>query len=31
MEIQYRLRSKAGDPVNGKIHNTIHQLGPDVK
>lgn len=31
MEIQYRLRSKAGNPVNGKIHNTIHQLGPAAK
>jgi len=26
MEIKYFLRSPAGDPVEGVIHNTIHQL-----
>lgn len=26
MEIKYELRSAAGTPVNGVIHNTIHQL-----
>ncbi len=27
MEIKYRLRSATGAPVEGTIHNTIHQLG----
>jgi hypothetical protein len=27
MEIRYTLRSAAGSPVNGMIHNTIHRLG----
>ncbi len=27
MEIKYFLKSPAGDPVEGVIHNTIHQLG----
>jgi putative heme-binding domain-containing protein len=27
MEIKYFLKSPAGDPVDGVIHNTIHQLG----
>jgi hypothetical protein len=27
MEIKYSLRSSAGAPVRGTIHNTIHQLG----
>jgi hypothetical protein len=27
MEIAYQLTGKNGQPINGKIQNTIHQLG----
>ncbi len=27
MEIQYEFKDSAGQPVTGKIHNTIHELG----
>jgi len=27
MEIQYSLQSHDGKPVEGKLHNTIHQFG----
>ncbi len=30
MEIRYDLQSAAGDPIRGRIHNTIHQL-PELK
>ena len=26
MEIKYSLKSASGEPVVGKIHNTIHRL-----
>jgi hypothetical protein len=28
MEVQYEFRSKSDKVVEGKIHNTIHRLGP---
>jgi hypothetical protein len=31
MEITYQLKGKGGLPVEGVIHNTIHQLGDDEK
>ena len=27
MEVVYALKAKSGEPVSGKIHNTIHRLG----
>ena len=27
MEVTYELRAAGGQPVEGVIHNTIHQLG----
>jgi len=29
MEITYRIRGRGGEPVDGVIHNTIHQLASD--
>ena len=26
MEITYRIKGRGGEPVDGVIHNTIHQL-----